>query len=121
MSRNGGTSRVLRGEIWSIDWSPGRGSEQQGCRPAIVVQCDAANKNPNYPNIIVAAVSGQGKAVPFHVRLTPSSENGLKKESYVKCEQIMTCSKERLSRRWGRVSPADLARIDAGMRITLEL
>jgi mRNA interferase MazF len=86
-----------------------------------VVQCDAANRNPNYPNVIVAAISGQGKAVPFHIALTPSPENGLKKESHVKCEQIMTCSKERLSRRWGRVGRADLARIEAGMRITLEL
>ena len=85
-----------RGEIWMVDWSPGRGSEQTGRRPALVVQLDAANLNPRYPNTILVAISTKGKPVPFHIRLDPSSSNGLSDISYAKCEQIMTCSKDRL-------------------------
>jgi mRNA interferase MazF len=65
-------NQVLRGQIWIVNWSPGRGSEQTGVRPAIVIQTDAANLNPHYPNTIVAAVSTKGKQVPFHVLVNPS-------------------------------------------------
>ena len=47
----------FRGDVWLVDWSPSRGSEQSGMRPALVVQTDAANQNPRYPNVIVAAIS----------------------------------------------------------------
>ncbi|HZT40774.1 MAG TPA: type II toxin-antitoxin system PemK/MazF family toxin [Chthonomonadaceae bacterium] len=56
---------IRRGEIYMVDWSPGRGSEQAGRRPAVIVQTDAANLNSNYPNTIVVAVSKSGKPVPF--------------------------------------------------------
>ena len=50
---------LKRGEIWWVDWSPGRGSEQQGVRPALIVQTDAANLNPKYPNTIVVAINSK--------------------------------------------------------------
>ncbi|MHB8523858.1 MAG: type II toxin-antitoxin system PemK/MazF family toxin [Limisphaerales bacterium] len=37
-----------RGQIWLVNWSPGRGSEQLGRRPALVMQTDSANANPRY-------------------------------------------------------------------------
>lgn len=50
-----------RGELWWVDWSPGRGSEQTGHRAALIVQTDPANHNPRYPNTIVATISRQGR------------------------------------------------------------
>ena len=29
-----------RGEVWLVNWSPARGSEQAGRRPALVIQND---------------------------------------------------------------------------------
>jgi mRNA interferase MazF len=81
---------VRRGDIRLVDWSPSRGSEQAGMRPAVVVQTDAANLNPRYPNTIVVTVSTKGKPVPFHVSIEPSEQNGLKEKSFVKCEQVLT-------------------------------
>ncbi|MBX3168336.1 MAG: type II toxin-antitoxin system PemK/MazF family toxin [Candidatus Eremiobacteraeota bacterium] len=46
-------------DLYLVDWSPGRGSEQTGRRPALVVQENAASANPNYPLTIVAAVTTQ--------------------------------------------------------------
>ena len=85
-----------RGEIWQVDWSPGRGSEQSGRRPALIVQNDAGNRSTRFPNTIVVAVSTKGRDIPFHVRLEPSHKNGLSEVSYVKCEQVLTISKDRL-------------------------
>lgn len=88
-----------RGELYWLDWSPGRGSEQTGLRPALVIQADAGNANPRYPLTVVATVSTKGKAgIPTHVALAPSPLNGLREVSYVKAEQIMTVAKDRPSR-----------------------
>jgi mRNA interferase MazF len=56
-----------RGEIWQLDWSPGRGSEQTGVRPALIVQNDPGNHSPIYPNTIVVSISTKGRNIPFHV------------------------------------------------------
>lgn len=112
---------MCRGELWWVDWSPGRGSEQAGRRPALVVQTDAANRNPRYPNVIVAAVSTRGRDLPFHIRLEPSPENGLTEVSFVKCEQVFTVSKERLEGRLGRVSDEQLAAVGGALSMVLDL
>ena len=104
-------SRVRRGELWWVDWSPGRGSEQAGRRPALVIQTDTANENPRYPNTIMVTVSSQGRPVPSHVQLIATSESGLKVDSFAKCEQLMTISKERLESRIGVVSQDELERV----------
>jgi mRNA interferase MazF len=110
-----------RGDIWIVDWSPARGSEQAGMRPALVVQTDAANLNPRYPNVIVLAISTKGKSVPFHVSINPSQESGLKETSFVKCEQVLTISKDRLARRSGSLNEQQLREVETGLRRVLEL
>jgi len=113
---------LRRGDIFWVDWSPGRGSEQTGRRPALIVQADAANRHPRYPNTIVAAVSTKGRAeVSVHVLVEPSAENGLSSVSYVKCEQLQTVDKSRLEERLGWLSEADLARVEEALRIMLGL
>ncbi|MBI2352221.1 MAG: type II toxin-antitoxin system PemK/MazF family toxin, partial [Deltaproteobacteria bacterium] len=32
-----------RGEVWLVNFNPGRGSEQRGVRPALVIQNDTGN------------------------------------------------------------------------------
>ena len=116
------TRAIHRGEIWLVDWTPGRGSEQLGRRPALIVQNDAGNGSVHYPNTIIAAVSTKGKAVLFHVAIRKAARNGLKEDSFVKCEQVMTISKERLiGKPWGRIDAADLARVDQALKLSLGL
>ena len=103
-----------------MDWSPGRGSEQAGMRPALIIQTDAANRNPRYPNTIVLTVSTKGKAVPFHVPVNPSEGNGLQEKSFVKCEQILTVSKERLIHRVGCLDDERMDAIVVAIRRVLE-
>lgn len=110
-----------RGEIWLVDWSPSRGSEQSGMRSALVVQTDAASRNPRYPNVIVAAISTKGKDVPFHVPLAPEDSNGLSENSWCKCEQILTISKDRLARRLGRIDDRKMQHIEKALRLVLGL
>jgi len=110
-----------RGQLWVVDWTPGRGSEQMGRRPALVIQTDAANTNPHYPNTIVLTVSTKGHTVTSHVEIQPSPTNGLRETSFVKTEQVMIISKERLERQLGVLDPADLARVSFALRKVLVL
>jgi mRNA interferase MazF len=112
---------VRRGQIWLVDWSPGRGSDQLGRRPAIIIQTDAANTNPRYPNTIVLTLSTKGLNVATHVRIEPDYANGLKETSWAKCEQILTISKDRLTTLWGIVSAEDLSRIESATKTALAL
>ncbi len=114
-------SDISRGDIWWAEWSPGRGSEQIGRRPALVVQVNAMNHSTRYGNVIVLAVTTQDRPVPTHVRIDPSPENGLREASYVMCEQVLTISKQRLEGRLGAASPADMRRVEAGLRRVLDI
>lgn len=114
-------SKTSRGEIWLVDWSPGRGSEQTGQRPALIVQNDFGNHSTTYPNTIVVAVSSKGREIPFHVLLRKSKTSGLKNDSFAKCEQILTISKDRLLRKWGVVSADEIAQVDVALKLSLEL
>jgi len=110
-----------RGEIWDVNWSPGRGAEQQGTRPALVIQNDRGNASANYPLTIVASMSRTEREVPLHVRIAPNEENGLTDYTDVKCEQVMTIEKSRLLRRRGSITSDELARVDIALRLSLNL
>ena len=108
-----------RGELWWVDWSPGRGSEQSGRRPALVIQTDAANSNPRYPNTIVLTVSTRGRQVPTHVRLAATPQTGLSAPCFVKAEQVLTISKCRLDQRIGAVDEATMEQVAEALLLAL--
>jgi mRNA interferase MazF len=115
-------SQPMRGEIWMVNWNPARGSEQAGRRPSLVIQTDAGNQNPNYPNTIVATITQHGRDnIPTHVKIEVSEENGLSFDSYVKCEQLMTISKDRLETRKGSLSAEEMERVEEAIKKALAL
>lgn len=110
-----------RGVLYWVDWSPGRGSEMSGRRPALVVLRDAGNRAVSYPNTVVLSVSSQGHEIPLHVKLRPTKLNGLKNVSWVKCEQVFTITKERLGARLGRLTDAEMLEVETALRLNLAL
>jgi len=103
---------IKRGDIYWVDWSPGRGSEQTGLRPALVVQSDVANAVTRYPVTIVVAVSTKVKGYPSNVLINPTSENGLTAPSEVVTGRLLTVAKERLNDYIGSLSASDMLRVD---------
>jgi mRNA interferase MazF len=61
------------------------------------------------------------RELPLHVRIAPSEENGLTDFTDVKCEQIMTIEKSRLMRRRGGITSDELSRVDAALKLSLNL
>lgn len=109
----------LRGEIWTADFNRTRGHEQAGVRPALVLSANLFNQGPA-DLIVVLPITRRSKGVPFHVSVD-APEGGLKSRSFIKCQDIRSISKERLTKRWGNVSRATMAAVEDPMRILLEL
>jgi mRNA interferase MazF len=113
-----GEPAVQRGDIWWLDWSLGRGSEERGRRLALVIQNDVGNRFA--PTTIVAAVSTRGRPFPIVVAL-PASESGLARRSFVNLAQILTVDKSRLLTKTGRLRGARMAEVDRALAISLGL
>jgi len=107
---------IARGEIYYADLNPVTGSEQGGNRPVLVIQNDTGNRFS--PTVIVAAItSNLNKArLPTHIIV---GSGVLPSESVVLLEQIRTIDKSRLGKRLGRLSEADMRRIDAAISVSM--
>ena len=55
------------------------------------------------------------------MRIQPSAENGLQKESYVMTDKIVTVDKIMLGKRVGVLSDEDMVAVSEQLRIILEL
>ena len=72
--------KAKRGEIYLVDWGEGKGSEQAGIRPGLIIQNDVGNEvSPN--TIIASFTSAPNKSYPFLVNVT-AQESGLDEEVY---------------------------------------
>jgi len=87
-----------RGEIWLADLGTGRGHEQQGPRPVLVVSDDALNAGLSGLVIVVPLTSrvAKSRGIPAHIPVAPP-EGGLKTPSVILCDQVRTISKDRLT------------------------
>ena len=108
-----------RGEIYSVNWSPGRGSEQEGVRPSLVIQNDVGNQLST-TTIVAAITTRKGRVYPFHVRIS-ASESGLPRDSIVKCEQVQTIDQGRLGGLSGVLSVGRMEQVDRTLRLSLGL
>jgi len=98
--------RCHKGDIWFADLDPTRGHEQKGKRPCVVVSVDKFNNSP--AGIVWALpVTAKNKRIVYHVAVNPGKETGLHRKSYIMCDQIRCISKERLTKKLGRV-PEDV-------------
>lgn len=110
---------IKRGEIYWVDWNPGRGSEQSGLRPALVIQNDIGNKHS--PTTIVAALTTAiEKPYPFLIKVT-AKESGLPKDSIVNLAVILTVDKTRLTNKCGELSEARMSEVNDAIKVSLEL
>jgi mRNA interferase MazF len=110
-----------RGEIWLADLGSGRGHEQAGPRPVLVVSDDAFNAGLAGLVMVAPLTSKVAKSrnIPAHIRIDPP-EAGLKTPSVILCDQLRAVSKDRLGKAaWGSVSAATLADVELVLRVLL--
>jgi mRNA interferase MazF len=112
---------IRRGTIVEVKLDPAIGSEASKKRPCVVIQNDVGNRAS--PLTIVAAIIG-AEHVPAVTAIdvaVPRGEGGLLKDSVVKCNHLRSIDAQRIGRSFGRLTAETMARVDAALRISLDL
>jgi mRNA interferase MazF len=107
-----------RGEVWMVNFNPGRGSEQKGIRPALIIQNDIGNRYAS--TTIVSAITTTLKKYPVTV-LVPRGKGGLKENSMVNLAHILTVDKGRLMRKLGKLEEDKIAEVTEAIKISLDV
>ena len=110
----------FRGELYYADLGHGIGSEQEGCRPVVILQNDVGNAYS--PTTIIAPISRRSHTkanLPTHYPVEPTA--GLAQPSVVLPEQIRVIDKGRLDRRIGMLSEKSMRGIDNAIRVSVAL
>ena len=105
-------ARVLRGDVIWADLNPVRGHEQAGRRPVVVISHDVFNERSG--TVIAMALTSRPQRAGFPLTLELGSKK-LPKRSWVKISQIRTLSRQRLSKRIGRLEPEQLDLLVEGL------
>ncbi len=111
---------LARGTVVLVDLEPTQGHEQQGTRPCVVVSDGAVNSNQRFPLIAVVPVTGTSARGALYPDLAAGA-SGLTKPSTALVDQVRSIDKQRIRRRYGQVSAAELEAIDNGLCLYLGL
>jgi mRNA interferase MazF len=115
---------MRRGDIYSVNLDPVRGSESNKRRPAVIVSNDTANATASRLGrgvvTVVPVTSNVDRIYPFQVLLTAAS-TGLDNNSKAQAEQVRSIAVERLGKRLGVVQQATMEELDEALRLHLAL
>lgn len=110
----------LRGDMYYADLGKGIGSEQEGCRPVVIIQNNVGNKHS--PTVIVASITSKKDAkpkLPTHYLI--GAEDGLELPCLVLLEQLRTIDKRRLSDFIGHLSEKHIQGINHALAVSVGL
>ena len=105
-------ARILRGDIRWADLSPGRGHEQTGRRPVLILSHDVFNDRSG--TVIAVAITSQPQKAGFPLTIEIKSKE-LPKRSWVKISQIRTLSVDRIGKKLIQISPEELDLVIDGL------
>ena len=103
-----------RGTVVLVDLEPTLGHEQQGTRPCVVVSDETVNNHQRFPLIAVVPLTGTPARGLLYPTLSPGA-SGLSKTSTALVDQLRSIDKQRIVKRYGQVTMAELMAIEAGI------
>ncbi len=110
-----GVLKMLRGEVWWVNFEPAVGGEIRKQRPAVIVSNDLSNRYLNRVQV-VPLTSSTDRVYPSEVLVTLNGQ-----ESKTLADQLATVSKERLAKRAGSLSAADMGKVERIIKLQLGL
>ena len=106
---------MRRGEVWWVDFDPAKGGEIRKIRPAIIVSNDLSNTHLNRLQV-VPLTSNTGRTYPSETVVQVDGQ-----ASKAMADQLTTVSKERLTKRLGSLSKADMTAVEHVINLQLGL
>jgi mRNA interferase MazF len=106
---------MKRGEVWWVNFEPSVGGEIQKQRPAVIISNDASNKHLNRVQV-VPITSNVDKLYPSEAYVTLNGE-----QRKAAADQLTTASKTRFKNMMGRLSSADMKKVEQAIRLQLDL
>jgi mRNA interferase MazF len=112
---------MKRGEIWWASLPAPAGSVPGFRRPVLIVQSNPFN-NSRIATVIVATITSNLAlgAAPGNVRMG-KSESGLRKASVINISQLVTLDRTLLTSRIRHVGASVMDRVNAGLRLVLDV
>lgn len=107
---------MKRGEVWTVSG----GSDYVGKpRPAVIIQDDAFADTASVT--ICALTTTALSASLARIAIDSSPFNGLRAPSQVMADKVTSVPRTKLGRKIGRLSDADMARVDRALHVFLGL
>ena len=97
-----------RREVWRVEFDPARGDEIRKTRPAIIINVPTAGKLALRVIVPLTEWHPAFAKTFWHVRIEPSTQNGLMKPSAADTFQVRSFPIERFVEKIGEVTPEEL-------------
>ncbi len=97
---------MKQGELWFANLNPVKGSEQAGLRPVVILSGNLLNTYLN--TVICCPLTTKIKSYKGDVVLHPTEQNGLNAESEILTHHIRSISKDRLTKRIGKIEEKEV-------------
>jgi len=100
-------------EIWYANLNLGKGSEQQGFRPVVIISGNLMNQYLSL--VITCPLTTKIKNYKGNVVLVPNETNGLLEKSEIMIFHIRSVSKDRLIKKIGNITEKELVELKQGL------
>lgn len=85
-------------------------------RPALVIQSDLFNET--HPTVMLCLVSSDLRDTPlFRLAVSPTAENGLKLDSQIQIDKVMTVLCDKLGPSFGRLDDATMLKVNRALAL----
>ena len=110
--------KIKRGEIYMTELPNIGGSIQSGYRPVLIVQNNIGNKySPTTIVVPITTKKEQKQYLPTHVRA--NKQPGLRNNSTIICEQIMTVNQDSLDIQIGKLNRKKLFEVNVALAVSV--
>ncbi len=112
---------IQRGDIYWVNFSPGKGSEPAGRRPGLVIQSDALNES-KLNTVLMVAITSTLKfgELPGNVILRKGEAN-LPRKCVINVTQVKSVDKLSLMEKIGTLSSNKIEEVVQGLKLVMDL